>query len=146
MTDWNKVRMHTFHFTRLWPRLPYRLLFRPDCSSALEQLVLIQTCSFPFLETIFFAGGQSPCQLGRLAEFVTILGDLKLVTSMWEALTKEGKPAKLLIESFSYLTGRRCFFYSLLRRPRSPSTSRIRSYRRHASRSRCLCSATMSWW
>lgn len=32
-----------------------------------------------------------PSQQRRLAEFATILGDLKLAVTIWEALRKEGK-------------------------------------------------------
>ena len=38
-----------------------------------------------------FPGGDPPSQQRRLAEFATILGDLKLATSVWEVLRKDGK-------------------------------------------------------
>ena len=69
--------------------LPSLVSTRRFFTSGTASLVPVQICSFPFLG--IFAGGQSSCQQRRLAEFVTILGDLKLVTSVWEALRKEGK-------------------------------------------------------
>jgi hypothetical protein len=38
-------------------------------------------------------GGPSdpPSQMRRLAEFATVLGDIKLATTVWEALRKESK-------------------------------------------------------
>jgi hypothetical protein len=41
--------------------------------------------------TSFSAGGHPPSQQRRLAEFATILGDLKLAVNVWEALNKDGK-------------------------------------------------------
>ena len=41
--------------------------------------------------TGIFPGGDPPSQQRRLAEFATILGDLKLATSVWEVLRKDGK-------------------------------------------------------
>ncbi|KAH9082196.1 hypothetical protein EDB83DRAFT_2336975 [Lactarius deliciosus] len=38
-----------------------------------------------------FPGGEPPSQQRRLAEFATILGDLKPATNVWEALRKDGK-------------------------------------------------------
>ncbi len=38
-----------------------------------------------------FPGGDPPSQQRRLAEFATILGDLKLATNVWEVLRKDGK-------------------------------------------------------
>ena len=57
----------------------------------------MQTASSPIssgsLSSIagIFPGGDPPSQQRRLAEFATILGDLKLATSVWEVLRKDGK-------------------------------------------------------
>lgn len=41
-----------------------------------------------------------PPQQRRLAEFATILGDLKLSVTVWEALRKEGKGGSVCISEF----------------------------------------------
>jgi trafficking protein particle complex subunit 8 len=49
------------------------------------------------------AGTSPPSQQRRLAEFATILGDVKLAASIWEASRKEGKGGSVGIFSGLFL-------------------------------------------
>ncbi|KAF8273905.1 ER-golgi trafficking TRAPP I complex 85 kDa subunit-domain-containing protein [Lactarius quietus] len=92
VADWNE----NFTSTR---RLPSRLFSstRRLFGSGTSSPVPVQTTPSPISSgsissiTAVFPGGDPPSQQRRLAEFATILGDLKLATSVWEVLRKDGK-------------------------------------------------------
>jgi hypothetical protein len=88
-------------------RLPSRLfsstrrLFGSGTASPLPQQTLMSSVSPALsgtrsgsqssISSIAAGGHPPPSQLRRLAEFATILGDLKLAISVWEMLKKDGK-------------------------------------------------------
>ncbi|KAH9064332.1 ER-golgi trafficking TRAPP I complex 85 kDa subunit-domain-containing protein [Lactarius vividus] len=92
VADWNE----NFTSTR---RLPSRLfsstrrLFGSGTASPAPMQPAhspTSTGSFSSITGVF-PGGEPPSQQRRLAEFATILGDLKLATNVWEVLRKDGK-------------------------------------------------------
>ncbi|KAI9460993.1 ER-golgi trafficking TRAPP I complex 85 kDa subunit-domain-containing protein [Lactarius psammicola] len=92
VADWNE----NFTSTR---RLPSRLFSstRRLFGSGTASPAPMQTATSPISSGSFssitgaFPGGDPPNQQRRLAEFATILGDLKLATNVWEVLRKDGK-------------------------------------------------------
>ncbi|KAH8982598.1 ER-golgi trafficking TRAPP I complex 85 kDa subunit-domain-containing protein [Lactarius akahatsu] len=92
VADWNE----NFTSTR---RLPSRLFSstRRLFGSGTASPAPVQSAPSPTSTGSFssitgvFPGGEPPSQQRRLAEFATILGDLKPATNVWEALRKDGK-------------------------------------------------------
>jgi hypothetical protein len=55
------------------------------------------------ISSISVGGHLPPTQQRRLAEFATILGDLKLAVSVWETLKKDGKGGSV---GYTYVCGK----------------------------------------
>ena|ERR1700761_6165097 len=63
----------------------------PPISSVPSVLSGTRSGSLSSITSISAGGHPPPTQQRRLAEFTTLLGDLKLAVSVWEALKKDGK-------------------------------------------------------
>jgi len=63
----------------------------PPTSSVSPVIPATRSGSLSSISSISTGGHPPPSQQRRLAEFATILGDLKLAVSVWEALNKDGK-------------------------------------------------------
>ena len=63
----------------------------PPTSSVSPITPATRSGSHSSMSSISAGGHPPPSQQRRLAEFATILGDLKLAVSVWEALKKDGK-------------------------------------------------------
>ncbi|KAG6841941.1 hypothetical protein C0991_005121 [Blastosporella zonata] len=91
VVDWNEA----FSSTRRLPSRLFsstrRLFGSPSPSPSPSHNLSASVSSLPARAALGTGGLSPPSQQRRLAEFATILGDLKLAVTVWEALRKDGK-------------------------------------------------------
>jgi hypothetical protein len=75
----------------------------PPVSSVSPVMPATRSWSHSSISSISAGGHPPPSQQRRLAEFATILGDLKLAASVWEALNKDGKGGSV---GYTYVCGK----------------------------------------
>jgi hypothetical protein len=75
----------------------------PPTSSVSPVIAATRSGSHSSISSISAGGHPPPSQQRRLAEFATILGDLKLAVSVWEALKKDGKGGSV---GYTYVCGK----------------------------------------
>ena len=80
------------------PALPH-----PPTSSVSPVMPATRSGSHSSISSISAGGHPPPSQQRRLAEFATILGDLKLAVSVWDALKKDGKGGSV---GYTYVCGK----------------------------------------
>jgi hypothetical protein len=75
----------------------------PPTASASPVMPATRSGSHSSISSISAGGLPPPSQQRRLAEFASILGDLKLAVSVWEALKKDGKGGSV---GYTYVCGK----------------------------------------